>query len=77
MAIDFWESRSLDSDLASENQQGVEPEGESEETHDPDPSRMSLSLEKSQASKAPPGENIHSEQDTESWQDDLDATRCN
>ena len=75
--IDFSESRSLDADPASENQQGVEPEGESEETHDPDPSRLSLSLEESQASEAPPGENMHSERDTESRQDDPDATGCN
>ena len=47
-SIDFWESRFLDSDPASEHQQGVEPEGESGETHDPDPpSRLSLSLEES------------------------------
>ena len=75
-SIDFWESRSLDSDPASEDQQGVEPEGESEETHDPDPSRLSLSVEESQASEAPPGENMHSERDTESRQDDPDATGC-
>ena len=60
-SIDFWESMSLDSDPASEDQLGVEPEGESEETHDPDPSHLSLSLEESQASEAPPGENMHSE----------------
>ena len=74
---DFWESRSLDSDPASKDQQGVEPEGESEETHDPDPSHLSLSLEESQASKAPPGENMHSERDTESRQDNPDAIGCN
>ena len=77
MSIDFWKSRSLDLDPVSEDQQGVEPEGESEETHDPDPSRLSLSPEESQASKAPPGENMHSERDTESRQDDPDPTGCN
>ena len=56
MSIVFWESRFLDSDPASEHQQGVEPEQESGETHDPDPpSRLSLSLEESQASEAAPG----------------------
>ena len=35
----------------SEHQQGVEPEGESVETHDSDPSCLSLSLEESQASQ--------------------------
>ena len=77
-SIDFWESRSLDSDLASEDPRWVEPEGESGEPHDPDPaSRLSLSLEESQASEAAPGENMHSERDTESRQDDLDATGYN
>ena len=76
-SIHFGESRSLDSDPESEDQQGVEPEGESEETHDPDPSRLSLSLEESQASEAPPGENMHSEPDTESRQEDPYATECN
>ena len=61
----------------SENQQGVEPEGESEKTHDPDPSRLSFSLAESRASKGPPGENMHSERDTENQQDDPDATECN
>ena len=55
----------------------MEPEGESEETHDPDLSRLSLSLEESQVREASPGENMHSERDTESWQDDPDATGCN
>ena len=60
-SIDFWESRFLDSDPVSEHQQGVEPEGESGETYDPDPpSRLSLSLEESPASEAAPGENMHS-----------------
>ena len=77
MSIDFWELRSLDSDPASEDQQGVEPEGESEETHGPDPSRLSLSLEKSQASETPPGGNMHSERDTASWQDNPDGMGCN
>ena len=64
-SMDFWESRFLDSDPASVHQQGVDPEGESGETHDPDPpSRLSLSLEESQASEAAPGENMHSERDT-------------
>ena len=76
-SIDFWELRSLDLDPANEDQQGVEPEGEGEETHDSDPSWLSLSLEESQASEAPPGENMHSERDTESRQDDPDATGCN
>jgi hypothetical protein len=77
-SIDFWESRFLDSDPASEHQQGVEPEGESGETHDPDPpSRLSLSLEESQASEAAPGENMQSERDTEGRQDDPDATGSN
>ena len=77
MTIYFWESRALDSDPASEDQQRVESEGESEESHNPDPSRLSLSLEESQASEAAPGEYMHSEQDTESWQDNPDATGCN
>ena len=72
-SIDSWESRSLDSDLASEDQQRVEPEGESEETHNPDPSHFSLSLEESQASEGPSGENMHSKRDTKSQQDDPDA----
>ena len=77
-SIDFWESRFLDSDPASEHQQGVEPEGESGETHDPDPpSRLSLSLEESQASEAAPGENTPSERDTEGRLDDPDATGSN
>ena len=76
--IDFWESRFLDSDPASEHRQGVEPEGESGELHDPDPpSRLSLSLEESQASEAAPGENMHSERDTQGRQDDADATGRN
>ena len=75
---DFWESRFLDSDPASEHQQGVEPEGESGETHDPDPpSRLSLSLEESQPREAAPGENMHSERDTEGRQDDPEATGSN
>ena len=77
-SIDVWESRFLDSDPASEHQQGVEPEGESGETHDPDPpSRLSLSLQESQASEAAPGENMQSERDTEGWQDDPDAMGSN
>ena len=61
-SIDFWESRFLDSDPASEHQQGVEHERESGETHDPDPAnRLSLSLEDSEASEAAPGENTPSE----------------
>ena len=77
-SIDFWESRFLDSDPASKHQQGVEPEGETGETHDPDPpSHLSLSLEESQAREAAPGENMHSEQDTEGRQDDPDATGSN
>ena len=76
-SIDFWESSSLDSDPASEDHQGVEPEGDSDEAHDCNPSRLSLSLEESQASEAPPGENMHSERDTESRQDNPDATGCN
>ena len=64
-SMNFCESRFLDSDPASEHQQGVDPEGESGETHDPDPpSRLSLSLEESQASEGAPGENMHSERDT-------------
>ena len=76
-SIDFWEWRSLDSDPASADQQGVRPEGVSELTHNPDPSRLSLSLKESQASEAPPRENIHSERDTESRLDDPDATGFN
>ena len=76
-SIDFWESRSLDSDPASEDQQGREPEGESEETHDPDSSRLSLSVDESQANESPAGENMRSEQDTESLQNNPDATGCN
>ena len=77
-SIDFWESRFLDSDPASEHQQGVEPEGESGETHDTDPpSRLSLSLEESQASEAAPGENTPSERDTEGQLDDPDTTGSN
>ena len=68
----------LDSDQASEHQQGVEPEGESGETHDPDPpGHLSLSLEESQESEAAPGENMQSERDTEGRQDDPDATGSN
>ena len=63
-SIDFWESRFLDSDPASEHQPGVEPEGDSGETHDPDPpSHLSLSLEGSQASEAAPGENMPRERE--------------
>ena len=77
-SIDFGESRFLDSDPASEHQQGVEPEGESGETHDPDPpSRLSLSVEESQASEAAPGENTPSERETEGRLDDPDATGSN
>ena len=77
-SIDFWESRFLGSDPASEDQQGVQPEGESGETHDPDsPSHLSLSLEESQASEAAPEENTPSERDTEGRQDDPDATGSN
>ena len=77
-SIDFWESRVLDSDPASEHLQGVGPEGESGETHDPDPpSRLYLSLEESQASQAAPGENMQSERDTEGRQGDPDATGSN
>ena len=76
-AIDFWEWRSLDSDPVREDPQGVEPEEDSRETldHDP-PGRLSLCLEESQASEAAPGENLHSERDTESRQDNPDATGC-
>ena len=78
MSIDFWESRFLDSDPASEHQQGVEPEGESGETHDPNPpSRLSLSLEESQASDAAPGENTPIERDTEGRLDHPDAKGSN
>ena len=60
-SIHFWESRFLESDPASEHQQGVQPEGESGETHDPDPpSRLSLSLEECQASEAVSGEDTPS-----------------
>ena len=77
-SIDFWESRFLDSDPASEHLQGVEPEGDSGETHDPDPpSRLSLSLEESQASQAAPGENTPSERETEGRLDDPDAMESN
>ena len=78
-SIDFWESRFLDWDPASEHQQGVEPGGESGETHDHDtPSRLSLSLEGSQAREAAPRENMQSERDTEGRQDDPDdATGSN
>ena len=56
----------------------MEPEGKRWETHDPDPpSRLSLSLEESQASEAAPGENMQSERDTEGQQDDPDATVSN
>ena len=77
-SIYFWQLRFLDSDPASEHQQGVEPEGESRETHDPDPpSRLSLSLEESQTRKAALGENSPSERDTEGRQDDPDSTERN
>ena len=77
-SIDFWEARFLDSDPASEHQQGVEPEGVSGGTHDADPpSRLSRSLEESQASVAAPGENTPSERDTEAQLDDPDATGSN
>ena len=77
-SIDFWESRFLDPDPASEHQQGVELEGESGETHDPDPpSLLSLSLEESPASEVAPGENMQSERDTEGRQDDPDAMGSN
>ena len=77
-SIDFWELRFLDWDPASEHQQGVEPEGESRETHDPDPPNcLSLSLEESQAGEAALGENSPSERDTEGWQDDPDSTGSN
>ena len=77
-SIDFWESRFLDSEPASKQQQGVEPEGESGETHDPEPpSRLSLSLEDSQASEAAPGENKPRVRDTEGRLDDPDATGSN
>ena len=53
--IDFQESRFLDLNPESEQQQGVEPEGESRKTHDPNPpSRLILNLEESQASEAAP-----------------------
>ena len=56
----------------------MEPEGESGETHDPDPpSRLSLSLEESQASEVASGENMQSARDTEGRQDDPDATGSN
>ena len=62
----------------SEHQQGVDPDGESEETHDPDPpSRLTLSLKESQASQAAPGKNMHSKRDTEGGQDDPNATGSN
>ena len=75
-SIDFWESRFLDSDPASEHQQGVEPEVESGESHDPDPpSLLSLSMEESQAPEGVPGENMQSERDKEGRQDNHpDAT---
>ena len=60
-SIDFWESRCLESDPASEHQQGIEPEGGSRETHHTDPpSRLSLSLEECQASEAASGEDTPS-----------------
>ena len=56
----------------------MEPEGEGGETHDPDPpSRLSLSLEESQASEAAPGENMPTDRDTEGRLDDADATGSN
>ena len=77
-SIDFRESRLLDSDPASEHQPGVEPEGESRETHDPHPpSHLSFSLEESQASEAAPEENTPSERDTEGRLDDPDARGSN
>ena len=77
-SIDFWESRVLDSDPASEHWQGVEPEGESGETHDPHPpSRLSLSLEEFPASEAASGENTPIERDTEGRLEDPDATWSN
>ena len=76
--IDFWESRLQYSDLASEHQQGVEPEGGSAGTHDPyPPSRLSLSQEESQASEAASGENTPRERDIEGRQDDSDAAGSN
>ena len=48
MSIDFWESRFLDSYLASEHQHQVEPKGEKRETRNPNPpSHLSLSPEES------------------------------
>ena len=77
-SIDFWESKFLDSDPASKYQQWVDSEGGSGETHDPDPrGRLSLSLEKSQASEAARGGNTPSEPDTEGRQDDPDAMGSN
>ena len=56
----------------------MEPEGETGETHDPDPpSHSSLSLEESEASEAAPGEKMQSERDTEGRQDDSEATGSN
>ena len=55
----------------------MEPEGEREETHNPDPTRLSLSLKKSQASKALPGGNMRGKRDTSSRQHDPNTTRCN
>ena len=76
--IDFWESRFLDSDSVSEHPQRVEPDAGSGETHDPDPpSRLSLTLEESQASVAALVENTPSKRDTEGRQDDPDATGSN
>ena len=78
MLIEFWESSFQDLDPANEHQQGVEPEGESGETHDPDPpSRLSRSLEEFQGREAAYGENMQSERDTEGRQDDPDATGSN
>ena len=77
-SIDFWKWKIMDSDPESEHQQGVEPEGEIGETHDPDPpSRLSFYLKESQASKVAPGQNMQSERDTEGWQHDLEATGNN
>ena len=77
-SIEISESWFLDLDPAIEHQQVVDPEGESGETHDPDPpSRLSLSLEESQASEAAPGENMQSEREREGRQDDPDATGSN
>ena len=45
---------------------------------DPDlPRSLSLTMEESQPTESAPGENIHSERDTEGRQDDPDATGSN